>query len=57
MKKTLLSQLIGNDRGFGDTIERTINKVSGGRVNSCGGCKKTKDFLNKYLPYAKSSKI
>ena len=57
MKKTLLSQLIGNDRGFGDTIERTINKVSGGRVKSCGGCKKRKDFLNKYLPYAKSSKI
>ncbi len=54
MKKTLLDQLIGNDKGIGDTVERTINKVSGGRVKSCGGCKKRRDFLNEYFPYGKS---
>ena len=54
MKKTLLDQLIGNDKGIGDTVERTINKVSGGRVKPCGGCKKRKAFLNEYFPYGKS---
>ena len=57
MKKTLLDQLIGKDKGIGDTVERGIKKITRGRVKSCGGCKKRKDFLNKYLPYAKSSKI
>ena len=54
MPKTLLDSLIGNDRGIGDTISRTINKVSGGRIKSCGGCKKRKNFLNKYFSYGKS---
>ena len=38
-------------RGVGDTVEKIIHKVSGGRVKSCGGCKKRRDALNKLLPY------
>jgi len=54
MEKTLLDTLIGNDRGIGDTISRTIRNISGGRVKPCGGCKTRKDFLNKYFSYGKS---
>ena len=38
-------------RGIGDTVEKIIHKVSGGRVKSCGGCKKRQDALNKLIPY------
>lgn len=40
-------------RGFGDTVEKAINKVTGGKVKSCGGCKKRRDALNKAFPYKK----
>ena len=52
--KTLLDQLIGNDKGIGDTVERGIKKITRGKVKSCGGCQKRKDFLNEYFPYGKS---
>jgi len=39
------------DTGLGDTVSRVINKVSGGKVKECGGCKKRKDFLNDLVPY------
>ena len=52
--KTLLDQLVGNDRGLGDTVERGIKAVSRGRIKSCGGCKKRKNFLNEYFSYGKS---
>jgi len=38
-------------KGVGDTVEKIIHRVSGGRVKSCGGCKKRRDALNKLLPY------
>ncbi len=42
---------IRESRGVGDTVEKIIHRVSGGRVKSCGGCKKRRDALNKLLPY------
>ena len=45
------SQIDKPSRGIGDTVEKIIHKVSGGRVKSCGGCKKRQDALNKFIPY------
>ena len=38
-------------RGIGDTVEKIIHKVSGGKVKSCGGCKERRNKLNNLLPY------
>jgi hypothetical protein len=38
-------------KGFGDTISKAINKVSGGKVKPCSGCKKRQEALNKLMPY------
>jgi len=40
-----------SSKGVGDTVEKVIKKVTGGRVKSCGGCKKRRDALNKMFPY------
>ena len=37
--------------GLGDSIEKAIYAVSAGKIKSCEGCKKRKDFLNKAFPY------
>ena len=42
------------DKGLGDTVARTIDKVSGGYVKPCGGCSKRKKVLNDMFPYKDS---
>lgn len=37
--------------GLGDTVKKVINKVTRGKVKTCGGCKKRQVALNKLLPY------
>ena len=43
----------GKSKGLGDTVEKVIRKVTGGKVKPCGKCKKRKEVLNKYFPYKK----
>jgi hypothetical protein len=43
--------LFGHDKGFGDTVSRAIDTITGGKIKECGGCKKRKDYLNKVIPY------
>lgn len=38
-------------RGLGDTIKKVIDKLSGGKVKQCGGCKKRQEALNKLITY------
>lgn len=38
-------------KGLGDTVKKIINKVTGGKVKQCGGCKKRQEALNKLMPY------
>jgi hypothetical protein len=38
-------------RGLGDTVEKVIKKVTGGKAKTCGGCAKRRDKLNKIVPY------
>ncbi len=38
-------------KGVGDTIKKVIEKVSGGNVKQCGGCKKRQEVLNNLIPY------
>lgn len=38
-------------KGFGDSVESFVQKITGGRVKPCTGCKKRKEMLNKMLPY------
>lgn len=38
-------------RGLGDTLEKTIQTVSFGKVKSCGRCKRRRDKLNKLVSY------
>jgi len=38
-------------QGLGDTVEKTIKKITGGKVKTCGGCRKRRDALNKMFPY------
>tara|TARA_R100000995_G_C3446636_1_gene106008 strand:+ start:511 stop:678 length:168 start_codon:yes stop_codon:yes gene_type:complete len=45
-----VSTTIGS-KGFGDTVEKVIKKVTAGKVKPCGGCKKRRDALNKMFPY------
>ena len=52
-QRTLLDVLLKQDKGFGDTVSRTIKTVTRGKVKECGGCSKRKQFLNKYIPYGK----
>jgi hypothetical protein len=39
--------------GVGDTIKKIIDKVTGGKIKQCGGCKKRQAKLNKLFPYSK----
>ena len=41
------------DEGFGDTVSRVIKKVSKGKLNECGGCKKRRETLNRMIPYGR----
>ena len=47
-KKKLLQP---KSKGLGDTVKNVINKVTGGKVKQCGGCKKRQEALNKLVPY------
>jgi len=38
-------------RGLGDTVAKTIHRVTFGRVKPCKGCKERQRKLNKLLPY------
>jgi hypothetical protein len=38
-------------RGLGDTVSKTIKKLSGGKVKECEACKKRKEKWNKLFPY------
>lgn len=38
-------------RGLGDTVKNVIDKLTGGKVKQCGGCKKRQEALNKIIPY------
>jgi hypothetical protein len=40
-----------DSKGFGDTVKKAIDKVTGGKVKQCGGCKKRQEALNKLMPY------
>ena len=51
MKKKLEALKNGKSRGLGDTVEKVINKVTAGKVKSCGKCKKRRDALNRAFPY------
>ena len=42
-------------KGLGDTVEKTIKKVTRGKVKPCPGCKKRRDALNKLIPYKGSN--
>ena len=44
-------RIIRKSRGFGDTVEKTIKKITGGKVKACGGCNKRRNALNKMFPY------
>jgi len=44
------------DKGLGDTVSRAINKVSGGKIKECGGCKQRKEFLNGLVSYGGCNK-
>lgn len=48
--KTLPAPRI-KSKGLGDTVKKIINKVTGGRVKPCGGCKKRQEALNKLMTY------
>ena len=37
------------NRGFGDTLARVINSVTG--IKPCAGCSDRKETLNKWIPY------
>ena len=39
-------------RGAGDTVKKIIAKVTRGKIEPCGGCKKRQELLNKLLPYS-----
>ena len=43
--------LFGHDRGLGDTVSRVIKTVTRGKIKECGGCKNSKQMLNRVLPY------
>ena len=38
-------------RGFGDTVAKAVEKVSGGMLKKCGGCNSRQNWLNKVFPY------
>ena len=38
-------------KGLGDTVKKAIDKVTGGKIKPCGGCKKRQEALNKVMPY------
>ena len=38
-------------KGLGDTVKKVIDKVTGGKMKPCGGCKKRREALNKVMPY------
>lgn len=38
-------------RGLGDTIAKVIHKMSGGRIEPCGSCKKRQAWFNEHIPY------
>lgn len=43
----------GESEGLGDSVEKLIHKVSGGKIKPCGGCEKRKKWLNEVMPYSK----
>ena len=43
--------LIGNDKGVGDTIHRAIKKVTKGKLKPCNGCDNRREWLNRNIPY------
>tara|TARA_Y100001973_G_C5184556_1_gene326963 strand:+ start:1354 stop:1686 length:333 start_codon:yes stop_codon:yes gene_type:complete len=53
-RKKLDKKLGVKQNGLGSRIERAINKVTGGKVKSCSGCKKRRDALNKMFPGKKN---
>ena len=53
MKKKLEILKNSESKGLGDTVEKVIKKVTGGKVKTCGKCKKRRDVLNKAFPYKK----
>jgi len=47
------ARIVKTSRGLGDTVEKVIKKVTGKKSNTCGGCRKRRDALNKAFPYKK----
>ena len=43
------------NRGLGDTVSSVIKKVSGGKIEECGGCSKRRDWLNDKIPYRRNA--
>jgi hypothetical protein len=42
-------------KGLGDTVSSVIKKVSGGRIEECGGCGKRRDWLNDKFSYRRNA--
>jgi hypothetical protein len=42
---------VKKSKGFGDTVKKIIDKVTGNKVKPCGGCEKRRKLLNKLIPY------
>ena len=38
-----------NNEGVGDVIHRAINKVTKGKLKSCGGCDRRREWLNRNI--------
>ena len=41
-------------RGLGDTLARVIHSATG--IESCAGCKKRQETLNRWIPFNKKKK-
>lgn len=51
LKVDSVGELEQPSMGLGDTIKKTIDRVTGGKVKPCKGCKKRQKALNKLMPY------
>tara|TARA_R100000963_G_C4615851_1_gene84801 strand:- start:544 stop:792 length:249 start_codon:yes stop_codon:yes gene_type:complete len=44
-------EMVQPSKGLGDTVKKAIDKVTGGKLKPCKGCKKRREALNKVMPY------
>ena len=46
-----IGELEQPSKGLGDTVKKAIDKVTGGKIKPCKGCKKRQEALNKVMRY------